>query len=232
MVSSRKLPCGESANSGKKYAPWDCSAFVCKRFRKFTLQLLQTQVKILKNSMHIITKTRHKLPGGGGSCVFRHSIFGWILCYRGVWRRYTKCLQGFKTKQDASIAESTIKQKDIIPALSAIAAERHCENHTGKATLKYTFFFLIHFTRELLAAADNGLLVQYCIPTGRYKDTESQNNSLEDILRAHLVQSPQSRVTYENMTWWITFLSCRKILLQRRNWRGMGNDWTLGSSPY
>lgn len=151
--------------------------------------------------MHIITKTRHKLRRGEGMC-FQAQYFWVDTLLQSVWRQYTKCLQGFKTKQDASIAESSIKQKDVIPPLSTITAERHCENHTGKATLNYTFFFLIHFTRPLLAAADNGFLVQYCITilTGRYKDIESQNNSLEDILRAHLVQPPQSRVTYENMT--------------------------------
>lgn len=75
MVSSRKLPCGESANSGKKYAPWDCSALVCKRFRKVTLQLLQTEVKILKNSVHINYKDQTQTSGKKISDSFSGTVF-------------------------------------------------------------------------------------------------------------------------------------------------------------
>jgi len=58
VVSSRKLPCGERANSGKKYAPWDCSALVCKR-RNTTLLLLQKQNRTL--NMHTLKKIRSEL---------------------------------------------------------------------------------------------------------------------------------------------------------------------------
>lgn len=141
VVSSRKLPCGESANSGKKYAPWDCSALVCKRFRKVTLQRLQTQVKISTNSLHIITKTRHELLGEKKVIHFQAQYF-WVdtLLQRSVMR-ICQMLTGSKTNYDASIVESSelsIKQKDTISGLWTITAQRCCEKHTVKATLSYT----------------------------------------------------------------------------------------------
>lgn len=96
-----------------------------------------------------------------------------------------------------------------------------------KSNQKLHFFFLIHFTRQLLAAAVTGFLVKYSISvlTGRWKKHRIiQQLSLEHILRAHLVQLPQSRATRETITQWTTVLFHRKILLQSRSWKRVGND--------
>lgn len=98
-----------------------------------------------KKTMHIITKTRHELLGGKKKkqrCAFRHSISGWILCYRGLGRGHAKCLQASKTKQDASIAELPINQKDIISGYRpSLLKEKTLWKQHWKSNIKLHFLF-------------------------------------------------------------------------------------------
>lgn len=122
-----------------------------------------------KNPLYNCKYWTQTLEGRGGRSVSRHSIFGWILRYRGLWWEYAKYLQRSKIKHNASIENHLINEQT--PSLLTDA-------------VKTTLAKQDHATLSLCTSLDHCLLLQvvwflvkYLILTGRHKDIESQNHS-------------------------------------------------------